>query len=93
MNSELTPLFDFIKFAAQLRQVYRNNNATAERKESVAEHSWHLALIAWVLHEAFEKEFAVKISQEDWAVGAKSGAFACCSTICALCLRRRSSSP
>jgi putative hydrolase of HD superfamily len=64
MNIDLTPLFDFIKFAAQLRQVYRNNNATAERKESVAEHSWHLALIAWVLHEAFEKEFGLSISQE-----------------------------
>jgi putative hydrolases of HD superfamily len=64
MNSEMTALFDFIKFAAQLREIYRNNNATAERKESVAEHSWHLALMAWVLHEAFEKEFNLSISQE-----------------------------
>jgi putative hydrolases of HD superfamily len=64
MNSDLLPLFDFIKFSAQLRQVTRSNNATSDRKESVAEHSWHLALVAWLLHSAFENEFNVKISQE-----------------------------
>ncbi|MEP7293665.1 MAG: HD domain-containing protein, partial [Chloroflexota bacterium] len=57
LNNDLPALFDFIKFSAQLREIVRNNNATAERKESVAEHSWHLALMAWVLHSAFEQEF------------------------------------
>ncbi|MEP7294470.1 MAG: HD domain-containing protein [Chloroflexota bacterium] len=64
MTPDLPALFDFIKFSAQLREISRNNNATAARKESVAEHSWHLALMAWVLHSAFEQEFGVSISQE-----------------------------
>ena len=63
-NNTLTSLFDFIKFSAQLRSVIRNNNATPDRKESVAEHSWHLALISWVLHKSFEEEFGTKISLE-----------------------------
>jgi len=63
-DTNLDFLFDFIKFSAQLRFITRNNNATADRKESVAEHSWHLALVSWVLHKAFEEEFDIKISQE-----------------------------
>lgn len=49
-------LFDFITYTARLREVTRHNNATPSRKESVAEHSWHLALISWVLHAEFERE-------------------------------------
>lgn len=64
MDSDLDRLFEFIRFSAQLRQITRNNNATIDRKESVAEHSWHLALICWVLHDTFEKEFNVEISQD-----------------------------
>ncbi len=63
-NNDLASLFDFIKFSSKLRSVIRNNNATSDRKESVAEHSWHLALISWILHQSFEDEFKIKISQE-----------------------------
>lgn len=63
MSDNLDKLFEFIKFSAKLREVSRNNNATSDRKESVAEHSWHLALVAWVLHKEFEAEFGVKIDQ------------------------------
>ncbi|GLV78206.1 hypothetical protein Shyhy02_62060 [Streptomyces hygroscopicus subsp. hygroscopicus] len=49
-------LFDFIAFTARLREVERANNATATRRESVAEHSWHLAMVSWILHAAFERE-------------------------------------
>ncbi|MFJ4879576.1 HD family hydrolase [Streptomyces sp. NPDC088745] len=56
MQENLHEVFDFISFTARLREVERHNNATAARKESVAEHSWHLALISWILHREFEKE-------------------------------------
>lgn len=56
MRDEIRAVFDFISFSARLREVERSNNATPERKESVAEHSWHLALITWVLHREFERE-------------------------------------
>jgi putative hydrolases of HD superfamily len=64
MTTDLHALFEFIRFSAALRNVTRGNNATPHRKESVAEHSWHLALIAWTLHQAFEDEFQVSIAQE-----------------------------
>ncbi|MBA9049026.1 MULTISPECIES: HD domain-containing protein [Streptomyces] len=41
-------LFDAIAHTARLREVERHNNATADRRESVAEHSWHLALVCWL---------------------------------------------
>ncbi|MDJ1133889.1 HD domain-containing protein [Streptomyces iconiensis] len=53
---EARALFDFIAYTARLREVTRHNNATPSRKESVAEHSWHLAMISWVLHTEFERE-------------------------------------
>jgi putative hydrolases of HD superfamily len=49
-------LFDFIAFTARLREIERPNNATPTRKESVAEHSWHLAMVSWILHAEFERE-------------------------------------
>lgn len=56
MENNLREVFDFISFTARLREVERHNNATPGRKESVAEHSWHLALISWILHREFERE-------------------------------------
>ena len=59
MNSDLQDprgLFGFIAHSARLREVTRHNNATADRKESVAEHSWHLALVTWILHAEFQYE-------------------------------------
>jgi putative hydrolases of HD superfamily len=64
MTPDLLSIFDFIKFASRLRAVTRANNATPDRKESVAEHSWHLALTAWVLHDTFQQEFGVSIAQD-----------------------------
>src|SRR3989344_2522506 len=62
MNPDLSRLFDFVRYSAQLRGITRGNNATPDRKESSAEHSWHLSLTAWILHAEFEKEFGVVIS-------------------------------
>lgn len=61
MNDELRRAFTFITWSAALRGVTRHNNATADRKESVAEHSWHLALMCWVLSSQFDKEFQTKL--------------------------------
>ncbi|MES4909328.1 MULTISPECIES: HD domain-containing protein [unclassified Streptomyces] len=55
-EQEFRRLFDFIAFTARLREIERPNNATPTRKESVAEHSWHLAVVSWILHAEFERE-------------------------------------
>jgi hypothetical protein len=39
MKDDLTRIVEFISYSAQLRYIYWVNNATFERKESVAEHS------------------------------------------------------
>lgn len=64
MSDELREVFDFIAFSARLREVERHNNATRVRKESVAEHSWHLALVCWVLHREFERECGHRLDLE-----------------------------
>ncbi|WP_326808783.1 HD domain-containing protein [Streptomyces sp. NBC_01775] len=61
MTNSTHALFDFIAYTARLREVERHNNATALRKESVAEHSWHLALVSWVLHTEFERESGLSL--------------------------------
>ncbi|MFE0875648.1 HD family hydrolase [Streptomyces smyrnaeus] len=57
-------LFDFIAYTARLREVERHNRATPERRESVAEHSWHLAMVCWVLHMEFERESGLRLDLE-----------------------------
>ncbi|WP_250301299.1 HD domain-containing protein [Streptomyces sp. NBC_01267] len=64
MDDNLRELFDFIAFTARLREVERHNNATSARKESVAEHSWHLALVSWILHREFEREYGHALDLE-----------------------------
>lgn len=64
MPGDLRAVFDFIAFSARLREVERHNNATADRKESVAEHSWHLAMVSWLLHQQFEREFGHALELE-----------------------------
>ncbi|UNZ19861.1 HD domain-containing protein [Streptomyces sp. 891-h] len=54
-------LFDFISYTARLRKVERHNRATPTRPESVAEHSWHLAMVCWVLHAEFERESGLRL--------------------------------
>ncbi|GDY31618.1 HD domain-containing protein [Gandjariella thermophila] len=54
-------LFEFVRYSARLREVSRHNEAVPGRRESVAEHSWHLALVCWVLHGEFEREFGTAL--------------------------------
>nr|WP_145486409.1 MULTISPECIES: HD domain-containing protein [Streptomyces] len=49
-------LFDAIAHTARLREVERHDNATPDRRESAAEHSWHLALVCRLLHGESERE-------------------------------------
>jgi putative hydrolases of HD superfamily len=60
-TSEIEKLFDFICFSSRLRDVTRHNNGSVDRLETVAEHSWHLALICWVLHKTFEEELGKSV--------------------------------
>ncbi|MCX4967156.1 HD domain-containing protein [Streptomyces sp. NBC_00654] len=64
MRDALREAFNFITFTARLREVERHNNATPQRKESVAEHSWHLALVSWILHSEFEQELGHALDLE-----------------------------
>ncbi|MBO8192320.1 HD domain-containing protein [Streptomyces oryzae] len=61
MPDNTRALFDFIAYTARLREVERHNRATPERPESVAEHSWHLAMVCWVLHTEFERESGLRL--------------------------------
>ncbi|WHT22942.1 HD domain-containing protein [Crossiella sp. CA-258035] len=61
MTSTLDRLYSFMQFSARLREVQRHNRATPDRAESVAEHSWHLALICWLLRGEFEREFGTPV--------------------------------
>lgn len=61
---DVRTLFDFVAHTARLREVERHNHATAERRESVAEHSWHLAMVCWTLHTEFERESGLPLSLE-----------------------------
>jgi putative hydrolases of HD superfamily len=56
-SSEIDSIFEFITFSSQLRNIQRHNHGSVGRPETVAEHSWHLALMCWVLHTHFEAEF------------------------------------
>ncbi|MCM3809273.1 HD domain-containing protein [Streptomyces sp. DR7-3] len=64
MDDSLRGKLDFIFFTARLREVERHNNATRTRKESVAEHSWHLALVSWILQREFERELGHALDLE-----------------------------
>lgn len=57
-------LREFVFFSARLREVRRHNHGAPGRAESVAEHSWHLAMVCWVLHGEFEAEFGRALSLE-----------------------------
>ncbi len=61
INKEQQKIFDFIFFSARLRGIVRHNDGAPGRKETVAEHSWHIALICWLLQAEFEAEFGVKL--------------------------------
>ena len=59
---ELSQLYQFLCWSSGLRGVLRQNHATQGRRENSAEHSWHLALMAWTLHRRFETEFEQEIN-------------------------------
>ncbi len=64
LSQELQQQWDFIAWTARLRGVTRHNNATIDRKESVAEHSWHVALVCMVLGRQLQAEFGHELNME-----------------------------
>ena len=58
-SSELTGILDFLRAAEALKTVTRSAWTSAGERESVAEHTWRLSLMALVLRPAFpEIDFA-----------------------------------
>lgn len=51
--AQLQSLLDFIKNAEQLKDTLRTGITTGGRKESVADHTWRLALLAVVLQDQY----------------------------------------
>src|SRR5512146_3231557 len=57
--SDLTGVLDFLRAAERLKNVTRSAWTSEGRRESVAEHSWRLCLMAMVLRPGFpEVDFA-----------------------------------
>lgn len=52
-KNELEGILEFLRGSEQLKNTYRSSHTSTGRKESVAEHTWRLCLMALVL----EKEF------------------------------------
>ena len=51
--SELTGILDFLRATEALKTAARSGWTSAGQRESVAEHTWRLCLMALVLHSAF----------------------------------------
>ena len=52
--SELTGILDFLREAERLKNTVRSSHTSRGRRESVAEHTWRLCLMALVLERRFE---------------------------------------
>ena len=63
MKSDLTELLGFFKFQNRLKTVLRNNWTQDLRKESSAEHSWSVAMMAWFLSKKLSVEFGRELDQ------------------------------
>ncbi|QEL21071.1 HD domain-containing protein [Limnoglobus roseus] len=50
---ELTGVLDFLRAAEQLKNTLRNSWTSAGRRESTAEHTWRLCLMAVLFRESF----------------------------------------
>lgn len=59
-NNNLEKIFDFLKIAGNLKNIYRYGDVEILNDESTADHSWRLALIAMVI----SKELKLKINIE-----------------------------
>ncbi len=51
--SELEQILHFLRATEQLKNTHRNSWTSEGRRESVAEHTWRLCLMALVLHRGF----------------------------------------
>jgi putative hydrolase of HD superfamily len=60
-TSDLTGIVEFLRLAEQLKHTLRTGYAADGRQESVAEHSWRLALMAMLLLHEFPELDAGKV--------------------------------
>jgi len=63
-TDSLLTAYEFMKMSCTLKKVNRHCNATKDRKESTAEHSWSVALYCWLLADGIEKEFSQKVDKD-----------------------------
>jgi putative hydrolase of HD superfamily len=63
MPTELTELLGFFKFQNGLKTVLRNNWTQDLRKESSAEHSWSVTMMAWFLSKKLAAELGRELDQ------------------------------
>lgn len=63
MSNTVDELIQYFKFQNRLKTVLRNNWTQDNRRESSAEHSWSVAMMAWLLTKNIEDELGVKLDQ------------------------------
>ena len=64
MNNTIEELIAYFKFQNKLKTVLRNNWTPDGRKESSAEHSWSVAMMAWLLTANIENELNIRLNQD-----------------------------
>jgi len=60
---DLTRILEFFKYQNGLKAVLRNNGMPDGRRESSAEHSWSVAMMAWLLTDRIQAEKGVTLDQ------------------------------
>jgi putative hydrolase of HD superfamily len=63
MQKQTSVLLDFFKYQNQLKMVFRNNQNQEGRRESSAEHTWSVTMMAWLLTKPLEQELGVSLDQ------------------------------
>ena len=61
--AELTGLLDFLRRAERLKDTVRSGYTSEGRQESVADHTWRLCLMAFLLHDRFPDVDFVRLIQ------------------------------
>ncbi|MDD4901145.1 MAG: HD domain-containing protein [Patescibacteria group bacterium] len=59
MENDLTKIFDFLKLAGNLKKTFRYKMADKKLKESVADHTWRLALMSFIVADELKLEIDI----------------------------------
>lgn len=63
MQKQTQQLLDFFKYQNQLKMVFRANHNQDGRRESSAEHSWSVTMMAWLLTKPLAAELGMDLDQ------------------------------